>query len=533
MGRRSHALAICVVVVLALLPAALGMARPGASPRIHLQRAGGGTPGTITGAAARAARGELLTVDPAALARAKSRTPTRAPDSTRASSRVLDPVATVTAEGLNDPNFTPSDSTGAIGPNSYIEVVNSTVGLYDRTLGLQASGTLETWWGEPGATAFDPQVIWDPTTKRFYYAGDAVFNNSDNRIAFGFSKTSSPSGFGSGWCRYDVGYGSEFPDFPKLGDSKNFAIVGVNVFHGNTYARSDAFAISKPGSGTTCPRPRSLKFGIGLNLKVNGAKAFTPVPANEIDTARKGWILTRARALPSGKLGVFTVTKNRDGFPVIQQSGASINVGSYDVPPNAPQNGNFLLDTSDARLTQAVAAKDPTQGGRFAIWTQHAVFGGAGAMERWYEIDPAARNVLQTGTVSDSTLYVYNGAISPDRVVDGATKAFGGDMVLGFTTSSATDFPAIQMVSKLGSNPVSSFVLIQQSPGYDEDFDCPLEPGGKCRWGDYSAATPDPKADTGGSAGVVWLTNMWTADATTTGGTTGVSWRTWNWATTP
>ena len=438
------------------------------------------------------------------------------------------------AEGLNDANFSPSDSTGAIGPNSYLENVNSKVGIYDRTFGLTASAALDAWWGETGASAFDPQVLWDPTTQRFYYAGDAVFSNSDNRIAFGFSTDDSPTNLTTDWCRYEITYGSEFPDFPKLGDSRDFAIIGVNVFHGNSFARSDVLAIDKPPAGTSCPSPSSITLVQGKNLKVGGAQQFTPVPANEIDTKATGYALTIAPGLPATKLGLFTVTKDlTTGDPVIQRSGTTVRVGSYDIPPLAPQlNGNFPIDTSDARLTQAVAAVDPKQNNTFAIWTQHAIAGGAGSKERWYEIDPATRTVLQKGSVSDPDLYLYNGAISPDRVVAGSTKAYGGSMVMGFTTSSSATFPAIQMVSKRGAHATSSFVLVQASPGYDEDFGC-AQLVTMCRWGDYSAATPDPAAPTGATVGSVWLTNMWTADATTTGGTSGVSWRTWNWQATP
>jgi len=535
--RRTRPLVVCAALILALLPATPGWARHhGGVP--HLARVHPGVRGPLTGAAARATRGELLPIDGAALAAARRRAESHtAPMSGTAPTGPLAPVVANGAEGLNDSNFSPSDSTGAVGPNSYIENVNSEVAIYNKTFGLIDSDTLEAWWGETGASVFDPQVIWDATTHRFFYAGDAVFSNTDNRIAFGFSTDSTPTTLTTtDWCQYEVGYGSEFPDFPKLGDSRDFAIVGVNVFHGNNFARSDVFAVGKLGAGpiTTCPAPNALAFGIGTGLKVNGVKYFTPVPANEIDSRPKGYVLTRAPGLPASKLGLFTVTKDRaTGDPVIQQSGTTIRVGSYDVPLLAPQlNGNYELDTSDARLTQAVAAVDPKHGGRFAIWTQHAVFGGAGSMERWYEIDPARQTVIQKGTVSDPDLDVFNGAISPDRVVLGSVKDYGGSMVMGFTTSSSATYPAIQMVSKRGNQATSSFVLVQQSPGYDEDFGCP-QVVTNCRWGDYSAATPDPGAPVGGSVGSVFLTNMWTADATTTGGTSGVSWRTWNWQATP
>jgi hypothetical protein len=514
-------------------PAAAAGSRPAAPSGLRLHVAGGGTPGPISGAAARAAAGELLPMHPGQLARVKAaaagRTSASAPPAIRPSA----PVTVVGAEGLNDANTTPSDSTGAIGPNSYIETVNSQVGIYNRTLSSHTQDTLENWWGETGASVFDPQVIWDPTTRRFYYTGDVVFSNSDNRLAFGFSKTSSPSNATTDWCHYDFGYGAEFPDYPKLGDSKDFVIIGVNVFNGNNYRGSDVVTFSKPPTGTTCPGAGSFKVKKGKNLNVNGVPFFTPVPANEIDTKPTGYVLAVDGLLPSTKLGVFRVTKNRTtGNSVIQRSGNTVRVGSYSVPPNAPQSGSsFLLDTLDTRLTQAVGAVDPLHQGKFAVWTQHTIAGGAGSMVRWYEVNPAARTVLQKGPVSDGSLYVFNGAISPDRVVAGSTKAFGGNMVMGLNTSSSSTFPAIQMVSKVGGGAVSAKVLVQASPGHDEDFACAWL--GFCRWGDYAAATPDPAASVSGSTGSVWLTGMWTADANTTGGGSGVSWRTWNWEATP
>jgi hypothetical protein len=535
MRHRVRSLAVCAVMALALLPASNGSAHPGTvrSHPIRLTEASGGTRGPLTGAAARAARGELLSNDPAALARAKTASAARVPAAAPPVIGPRDPVASVTADGIpNDGTSTPSDSTGAIGPHGYIETVNSRVGFFDRSLAQTNIDSLTHWWKSGTADVFDPQVIWDPTTKRFYYTGDEVFNANDNRLAFGFSKTASPANATTDWCHYNVSYGAEFPDYPKLGDSKSFAIIGVNVFDGNNYRGSDVLAISKPKAGTTCPNASTFKVGVGQNLKVNRRKFFTPVPANEIDTKPTGYVLAEDGALPSTKLGVFTVKKNRStGFPVIQVSGQPIAVGSYDIPPNAPESGSaFLLDTMDARLTQAVGATDPLQGA-FAVWTQHTVAGGAGSQVAWDEVDPAARTVLQSGTISDGSLFVFNGAISPDRVVDGSTKAFGGNMVAGFTTSSSATFPAIAMVSKIGSGAVSPIVSVKTSAGPDVDFACPGL--GYCRWGDYSAATPDPKAPVLGSTGLVWLTNMYTADSGTTGGTSGVSWLTWNWEATP
>jgi hypothetical protein len=218
------------------------------------------------------------------------------------------------------------------------------------------------------------------------------------------------------------------------------------------------------------------------------------------------------------------VTADSSGSPVFP-AGSVVTVNSYSVPPNAPQMGTpFLLETLDARLTQAVGAIDPMRG-KFAIWTQHTIAGGAGSKVRWYEIDPAGNTVLQFGNLKDPSLFFFNAAISSDRVVKGATMAFGSNMLLNFNASSSSALESIRMVSKRGTNTVSLPTVVKTSTGPDTDFTCSMI-GGVCRWGDYPGASPDPNSLTTGPAGIVWGTSMWTKPATSDGTP---SWRTLNW----
>lgn len=437
-------------------------------------------------------------------------------------------------KGIDQVGGAPSDSTGAIGTTRYVEVVNSKVGIFDRAGRSLATASLGSWWNVGSAAAFDPQVIWDPDTERFFYAGDAIYGSADHRLAFGWSTSASP-GLGSGdWCRYTFRYGAEFPDYPKLGDSADFLLIGVNVFAGDAFRGADVVAIGKPARGsTTCPTFSTLKLGVGKNLSVSGARQFTPVPANQTDGGPNGWVVTiPASGASRASLGIFRVTKSNTGLPTIQTAGFPLPVPAFALPRNAPQSGTrHLLDTGDARLTQAVSAKDPLRGGRLGLWTQHTVLGGAGAAVRWYEIDPASRSVLQTGTVAPRGLYAFNGAISPDRVSRGTIGAFGSNMVLGFNTSSATTHPAIAMVSKRGDDTPTPPTVVRTSPGPVIDFSC-ARGGGLCRWGDYAAATPDPAASASDAVGRVWSTNAWTRDGRVSG-ENGTSWQTWNWGTRP
>jgi hypothetical protein len=521
----------------ALIPETSAVAQGVRPAGLHLGKATGGGVGTVGTAAAQAMRQGYLVPDQAAYERAKQSAARSVGPFATASAGPSAPSASVSWKGLSNPGLTPSDSTGAIGTTRYIETVNAKVGIYDRTGTLIKSGTLDKFWTEPLNKNFDPQVMWDATTDRFYYTGDSVASPSDNRLAFGFSKSDSPNNPAADWCHYQVSYGSAFPDYPKLGDSRDFAIIGVNVFTGASFTGSDVLAIGKP-SGTaaisTCPDPSTFAFGVATDILTGtGAPAFTPVPATEVDSESTGYIVARPFSVPATKLTILTVTKNVDASPNIATTGTDVSVPSYSIPADAPQAGTSrTLDTSDTRPTQAVAAVDPSQSDAFAVWTQHTVSGGAGAQVRWYEIGPATATVLQSGTVTSAKLYSFNGAISPDRVVEGTTQAFGSNMVLGFNTSSSTTKPTIKMVSKLAGVAQSAPVKIKGSPGFDVDFSCSGSTA-VCRWGDYAAATPDPAAPTGASAGVVWLTSMWNKDGSTIDPATGTAWQTWNWSANP
>jgi hypothetical protein len=252
------------------------------------------------------------------------------------------------------------------------------------------------------------------------------------------------------------------------------------------------------------------------------------VPANSIDTADQGWVVSTPNSLPApaNSLTLFRVTRNPDGTANIQNPGSSRTVPSYDVPADAPQkNTTNLLDTLDGRLTQAVSAIDPAQGGQQALWTQHTTAGGAGAEVRWYELNLSRRGMLQSGTVTDPSTYNFNAAISPDRAVHLTTNRFGDSMVMGYSSSSPTLFPQVRMVSKVGAAPQSPPVLVKSSGTFYRAPDCG---GGLCRWGEYAGATPDPLPASGPSR--VWLVNQL---AISPSPATAPGWKPWNWVAVP
>jgi len=128
--------------------------------------------------------------------------------------------------------------------------------------------------------------------------------------------------------------------------------------------------------------------------------------------------------------------------------------------------------------------------------------------------------------VSNTSLFQFNGAISPNRQVNGTTKSGGDAMVLNFDSSSSSTFPAIKMVSKVGAGGQSGPVLVKNSPGPLSGFDCDAE-ALFCRWGDYAAATPDPS-----TANQIWQVSQFAVGSGS--GTTGpATSRTQNFVATP
>jgi hypothetical protein len=444
--------------------------------------------------------------------------------------------------GVYQSGLTPPDSTGAIGPDRYIETVNTQYAITTRSGAPINSGSLSSLTGVSGGlfgyTLSDPQMMWDAKTQRFYYS--AVYYDaflSDNGLAVGWSKTATPAS-ASDFCKYAISFGGELPDYPKLGDSSDFLLYGYNAFGsaGSVYDGSSFAIVNKPPAGSACAPASAFTVNTSNVLRnADGTLAATPVPANLVDDSNgAGYVVANAdlTVAPSADfVSVYTVTTtgtDANGIPIPSVSApTNVPVPSYQLPANAPEKGSaYLLDTLDGRFEAAVAATDPGHGGKLAIWTAHAVFGGAGAEERWYEIDPTAGSLLQSGVATSPSLYVWNGAVSPDRANTGASAGFGDSMGMSVSTSSTATYPAMQLVWKKGASAQSALTNLVQATGPSVDFSCSSTT--PCRWGDYSGASPDPAAT--GAVGKVWIANQYNLANGTTSSTV---WRTWVAGVTP
>ena len=513
-----------VAVGLSLLIPSAAMAAPasndqprsgaGASVRAPVAQA---TPAAFVGGGAAAPHASPIaltfrSIDDKALRAAKLRAAAAASVGGRTPQvRIVTPAAaSVSANkgGLVDHAVTPPDSTGAIGPSHYVEMVNQQVGVYDRNLNVVSSTNLTSFVAASGWTVSDPQIEWDQQAGRWLYTAVGI-SAGNNVLLFGWSRNADPSNLTGGWCRFGVYRHQFLDDYPKLGHDDNYLIVGSNVYDdtvpGYGWVTATVWAIPKPPVGdTSCAVPSTaFNFADGASplLNADGSSASTPVPANNVSGAAVGYVVAGHSPLdapvgPRADLMVWHVMPGGGG-PTLVADG-DVAVGSFDIPAPAPQSGTALkLDTLDARLTQAVAAYDPSAGA-VGLWTQHTIAGPGGrSVVHWYEVLPATLAVRQQGDVASATDFVFNGAISPTA---------GGDAAAVFYNRSSSVQPTvIGGQTRNAATPLGSMepgeLLIGTSTTFDRDFSCSSST--PCRWGDYAGATPDPVDN-----GVVWGSNQ-------------------------
>jgi len=113
----------------------------------------------------------------------------------------------------------------------------------------------------------------------------------------------------------------------------------------------------------------------------------------------------------------------------------------------------------------------------------HTVSGGPLAAVRWYEIrNPStAPFVYQQGTVVSPDTNFWLGSIAMDKA---------GNIALGFSASSDSLDPSVEIVGRVPSDPLGSM----ESPAIAV-LGAGVQQASFHRWGDYSSMSVDPKDD--------------------------------------
>jgi hypothetical protein len=416
----------------------------------------------------------------------------------------------------------PPDTNGDVGPNHYIQTVNTSIGIFNKNTGVRLTAfTFDTFMSQGHFGNLcdtdnfgDPVVLYDSFEDRwiitdfaFQLSGSDVVNPPGAFQCFAASITGDP--VSGGWNFYSINTAGGLGDYPKFGIWPDGLYMSANMFD---YAAAGAFqnprvyAFNKAQMYAGSPTVQVVSFDAPAAdftiLPANARlQAGTP-PAGTPNYFLSSWEFTNA-------LTVYKVHVDWNSILTSTFTGPDVPLAASSWPnatvPDAPSLGGNSLDVLEIR---AMMQNQYTNiGGVESLWATHTVRRAdttGFAAPRFYQVNvtggTVAANIPQAATFDpDGANVIYR--FMPSLAVDRA-----GNMALGYSTSSSTTKPAIKYAGRLSADPINTFpqteqVLIQGTG--TQTGNCG---GSACtRWGDYSAMSLDPDGCT------FWYTNEYYA----------------------
>jgi hypothetical protein len=405
-------------------------------------------------------------------------------------------IAGQTASG-----FRPFDPSGAVGPNHYIQMINSTTfKVYVKsTMAVALTMTLGNLWSPATANAGDPIVLYDKAADRWLLA--QFGSSTDKKIYIAVSTSNDPLG-----SYYTYTYVSPlFPDYLKFSvwsdgyymtsnqsTQRVFCFERAAMLAGTPGARSLYVNYSPPKSGFFVPLPADASDG---TLPTVGA------PCPIISYSDNGWGTGYSDAV-----NIYNMSVNWGATPTGTITlAANVPTAAFDASYNASWN-----DCSQPATTQKLdgiggvcmyRAQWKTWSGYNTIILNWAVKVSTSQRSiKWCELrqnqSTGAWSLFQEGIYSPDANTRWLGSIAMDN---------NGSIGLSYIKSNSTAiYPGLYYTGRrscdpLGTLPVTEAVAIAGTGS---------QTGGVNRVGDYSQTTLDPDGVT------FWSTSEYMGGAT-------------------
>ncbi len=423
----------------------------------------------------------------------------------------LAPAALTGFEGLDRENWgagSPPDTNGDVGPTYYIQTVNSSVGIYDKTTGTQvAAFTLDTLMSQGNfgnqcdtENFGDPVVLYDTFEDRWIITDFAFTLDGGGNVnppiafqCFAVSKTGNP--VSGGWNFYSIAVTDALNDYPKFGVWTDGIYMSSNLFgfaSGGSFQGVRTWAFNKARMYAGAPTAQVVSFNVG-------AGDFTVIPSNarlQVGTpppGRPNLFLSTSNFLNAVSVYKFHVDWNSIGLSTF--TGPDVPLASTSWPnanvANAPQPGTATL--LDVLATRAMVQNQYTNySGVESLWASHTVRRAnttGFAAPRWYQVNVTGGTVA--ANLPQATTWDPNGANVVHRFMPSVGLDRAGNMAMGYSTSSSTVFPSFAYAGRLAGDPINTFSQTEQTL-----FTGTASQTGTTRWGDYSAMTLDPNGCT-------------------------------------
>jgi hypothetical protein len=391
--------------------------------------------------------------------------------------------------GTFSPSSAPPDTVGAVGSTQYVQWVNTSFAVFNKSngalvFGPAAGNTL--WQGFGGRCESDndgdPIVAYDKAANRWIMT---QFSVSASPFFQCIAVSTSADATGT-YRRFSYQF-TDFNDYPKTGVWPDGYYITYNMFNaaGTAFLGSKVCAYDRNQmitvSGTPAPQQcfqLSSTFGGLLPADLDGstqppAGAPSYVVAFD-DTNLNGLNLWKfhvdwASSANSTLTGPTKITT--------ASFAEACNGGTCIPQPGTTQQLDSLAD----RLMYRLAYRN--FGDHESLVLNHSVNVSGVSGVRWYEIrSPGGTpSVFQQSTFSPDTTYRWMGSIAQDK---------DGNMLLGYSASSSSLRPRVRYTGRLASDAANSMQAENEMFAGAGSQTTTLS-----RWGDYSNMTVDPVDD--------------------------------------
>ena len=433
------------------------------------------------------------------------------------------PAPSTSFKGLDFSNWGagwPPDPVGDVGPNHFIEAVNTSIGIYTKAGTQVAAFTFDSLWSAAGSgtacdsdNGGDPTVVYDPMADRWIVADFAFTGNGSTGPYYeciAVSRTSDP--VAGGWYLYPIRTDDAshpwFADYPKMGIWPDGLYMTANMFSSTFQeVRGWAFNTSDLESGA------AVRYVV---VDLNSSTYFSLLPSNmrgaSPPAGRPNFFVSESQTAYAFNVFKFHVDYSGSGSTFTGPTNVTqttYTAGTTTVP--SPAN---TLDSLYERLM--MQAQYRNLGGTESLWVNHTVRTSASGPDgiQWAQINVTGGTVATTpvqqqiyGNVGNDGLYRWMGSLAVDK---------DGNMALGYSASSSSVNPDIRYAGRLATDPLNTLPqgetsMLQGVTRGSQSGNCG---GGIChRWGDYSAMSIDPDGCT------FWYVNEYYE-------TTGLNWQT-------
>lgn len=415
-----------------------------------------------------------------------------------------------------DQATTPPDTQLAAGPDSLVEMVNSSMSIWTKTGSLSAIGDLNSFFPVPlGYNFSDPRILYDASSQRWFASGLAFDGSFDSQTYVAVSTSSDPN---QTWYTYVLAnnQNTTLYDQPKIGVNDDKLVIswndygsGATVFTGaETWVLDKTSLVAGSPSGQAVVYgPDSSRFDIVPSQSLSSTASIGNAHYLVYNNADAANLVQNDSSGPT--MGVVAITGNptngvySDTNPVgVRWTEYHLRIKATDLPASAPQPGSATIETDDDRFLSAV-----WQNG--TLWTTgndgsatcSSQITSTRACLRLVQVNTADLGTAQNPVIQDFDAGVSGGAAYYPAVSMDAN----GSAVFAFTTSSATQYAsAVFATQPVGiTNEIGPVTTIINGVGV---YNCSFCGGGPGRWGDYSAVAPDPS-----DASQVWVTGEYMA----------------------